>query len=89
MGRPTNKNELLHPIANNEIDLCADIDQQPINFANWLHVEKLQKMKLKLKFTPEVLQAIEECKKQQEAILELKFVDYASLENTYITCFDL
>lgn len=30
------KNKLKFKIENNEIDLCADIDQQPLNFANYV-----------------------------------------------------
>lgn len=84
-GRPPMVNKLKFPIKSNEIDLCADISEQPINFANWFHSFKMSKTKLKLKLTPEVLQAIEDCKKQQEAILELKIIDWEKLDNTYIT----
>lgn len=78
-------NKLQGKLKANEVDLCADISEQPINFANWLHSEKMERTTLKLKLTPEVLQAIEDCKKQQEAILELKIVDWQKLSETYIT----
>lgn len=29
-------NKLIHAIDKDEIDLCADMDQQPLNFANYV-----------------------------------------------------
>ena len=84
-GRPKDGNKLLHPIANNEVDLCADIDQQPVHFANWYHDSIMEMTALKLRLTPEVLQAIEDCKKQQDAILQLKIVDWKLASETYVT----
>jgi len=84
-GRPQTSNKLLHPIADNEIDLCADIDQQPINFAKWYHDSIMEITAVKLRLTPEVLQAIEDCKAQQEEILKLKIVDWKLASETYIT----
>ena len=84
-GRPMGSNKLLHPIANNEVDLCADIDQQPIHFAKWYHDSIMEITAIKLKLTPEVLQAIEDCKQQQEAILQLKVVDWQLASETYVT----
>lgn len=79
------KNRVKFQLKPNEIDLCADIDQQPINFANWLHSSRMEGMTLKLELTPEVLEAIEECKRQQKKVLELKVLDWSKLSETYIT----
>lgn len=84
-GRPSASNKLLHPIASNEIDLCADIDQQPINFARWYHASIMEITAVKLKLTPEVLKAIEDCKAQQQEILKLKVVDWKLASETYVT----
>lgn len=84
------KNKVQGTLANNEVDLCADISEQPhLNFAHWFHYEMTGLTAFKLKLTPEVLEAIEDCKKQQDAILKLHAVDYEKLGETYITCFDL
>ena len=83
------RNKLQGKLKPNEIDLCADASEQPMQFANWIHSLRMGEMVLKLELTPEVLQAIEDTKKLQDQILRLKVVDWTELENTRITCFDL
>lgn len=80
-----NKNKLRNQLKENQIDLCADISEQPIHFANWLHSVKLENMNLVLELTPEVLVKIQDTIGQQKKCLRLKVLDWTELENTIIT----